>query len=359
MPAVQHHPDLAGHSLLGFGDKGLQCGLQRREPQAVINQFGPAPVGGPLEPAEFAFQRHMLEFGMGGDEHHRAGRLVDLPALDADQTVLNDVKTTHTLGTRAPVQFDDRFEHGDRLAVDGYWPAGLEADDHLVGSVPVQRRVFGVVVDVLGGRVPEMLQEAGFHGATPHVLIDGERRALGDIDRDRVLLGERNGLLPGPGVVPDRRQHVEIRCQRGESNLESHLVVALTGAAVSDDAPVVLPCGGHQVFDDQRSAQCRHQRVAIHVERVGLDGGQAVLLGELVAGIDHDGLNGPAVDGPLAHDLHILAALPEVDGDRHHLFAGLPPNPADGHRGVQAAGVGQDDALGHEVSPLGRCLTKV
>ena len=175
MPAVQHHPDLTGHPFLGLGHEGLQRGLQRREPQAVIDQLAPAPVSGALEPAEFALQRHMLQLGVGGDEHHRAGRLVNLPALDADQSVLNDVEAADTLGAGPPVEFDDGFQHSDRVAVDGHRPAALEADDHLVGGVPVQRWVFGVVVDVLGGRIPQVLQEAGLHRAAPHVLVDGER----------------------------------------------------------------------------------------------------------------------------------------------------------------------------------------
>ena len=69
------------------------------------------------------------------------------------------------------------------------------------------------------------------------------------------------------------------------------------------------------MLDDQRPADRRHQRIAVHVERVGLDGGQAVLVGELVAGIDHDGLDRAAVERPLPHHLHVLAALAEVDGD--------------------------------------------
>ncbi len=228
----------------------------------------------------------------------------------------------------------------------------LETDDHLVGGgAPVQRRVFGVVVHVLGRRVPEVFQEAGFHRPTPYVLVDGERRALGDVDRDRVFfLGERDRLLAGPGVVADRGgQHLEIRGQRGESDLEAHLVVALAGAAVGDDAAAVFTGRAHQMLDDQRPAQCGHQRVTVHIERVRLDGRQAVLLGELVAGIDHDRFDGTAIQGALADDLHVLAALAEVDGHGHHLFAGLLADPADGHRGVQAAGIRQDDAFGHEV----------
>src|SRR5580658_9138752 len=50
---------------------------------------------------------------------------------------------------------------------------------------------------------PGVFQEAGFHRAAPHVLVDGERGAFGDVDRDGVLLGEGDGLLPRPRVVAD------------------------------------------------------------------------------------------------------------------------------------------------------------
>ncbi len=121
---------------------------------------------------------------------------------------------------------------------------------------------------------------------------------------------------------------------------------------MGDDAAAVLARRVHQVLDDQRPAQRRHQRVAVHVERVGLDGGQAVLVGELVARVDHDGLDGTAVERALPHDLHVLAALTEVDGDRDDLAAGLLADPADRHRGVQTAGIRQDDALGHVTNLL-------
>ena len=190
-----------------------------------------------------------------------------------------------------------------------------------------------------------MFEEAGFHRAAPDVLVDRERRTFADVDRDGVLLGERDGLLARPRVVADRRQHLQIRCQRGESDLEPDLVVALAGAAVRDDAAAVLASGLDQVLGDQRPADRRHQRVAVHVQRVVEDGGQAVTLGELVAGVDDDGLDGAAVQRPLAHHLHVLAALAEVDRHRHDLAAGLLAYPADRHRGVQTAGIRQDDAF--------------
>ena len=112
-----------------------------------------------------------------------------------------------------------------------------------------------------------------------------------------------------------------------------------------DDAAAVLARRRDQVLDDQRPADRGHQRVAVHVQRVVQDGGQAVALGELVAGIDDDRLDGAAVQRPLAHDFHVLAALAEVDRHRHDLTAGLLAYPADGHRGVQTAGIRQDDAF--------------
>ena len=114
-----------------------------------------------------------------------------------------------------------------------------------------------------------------------------------------------------------------------------------------DGAALVLTGSGDQVLDDQRPADGRHQRVAVHVERIGLDRRQAVLVGELVAGVDDDGLDGPAVQGTLPDHLHVFAALAEVDGHGHHLTAGLLADPADRDRGVQTAGIRQDDALGH------------
>ena len=75
--------------------------------------------------------------------------------------------------------------------------------------------------------------------------------------------------------------------------------------------------------------------------------GRQYSLGELVLGVDDDRLDRAAVDGPLADDLHVLAALPEIDGDRDDLLAGLLADPADRYRGVQTAGIRQDDALGH------------
>jgi hypothetical protein len=132
-----------------------------------------------------------------------------------------------------------------------------------------------------------------------------------------------------------------------EEMLEPDLVVALAGAAVRDRGGAVLVGGGHQVLDDGRPGQRGDQRVAVHVEGVGLDRGEAVLLGELVPGVRDLRLDGAAGECPLADDVQVLAVLADVHRDGDDLGAGLLGDPADGDGGVQAAGVGEYDALGH------------
>ena len=84
----------------------------------------------------------------------------------------------------------------------------------------------------------------------------------------------------------------------------------------------VLAARRDEVAHDERAGQRRHQRVAVHVERVGAQRGQAVLLGELVAGVGDLGLDGAAGERALADDLEVLAALADVGGDRDDLGAG-------------------------------------
>ena len=93
-----------------MSDERVERALQRREPEAVVDQLAPALLDPALVAAEFAFQRDVLEFLVGSDKHHRAGRLVDLTALDADEPVLDDVEAADTLRAGAAVQFLDRLE---------------------------------------------------------------------------------------------------------------------------------------------------------------------------------------------------------------------------------------------------------
>ncbi len=224
--------------------------------------------------------------------------------------------------------------------------AVVEADHHLV-RLAGHGRVGGVGVDVLDRGVPRVLQHAGLHRAAPEVLVHRVRRALGLVDRQPAILGELDGLVPGHAAVADRGDHLQLRGDRADADLEADLVVALAGAAVRDGVGAVLLRGQRQVLGDHRPRQRRDQRVALQVQGVGPQRRQAVLLGELRLEVQHHRLDGAAVQRALADVVHVLATLTDVGGHADHLRAGLGTDPADRHRGVQAAGIGEHYPLGH------------
>ena len=243
--------DLAGDVLLGLVDEGVQVLLQRGEPLTVVDQLGPALVHGLLEPCLLALQGDVLQLAVGGHQGHRPGGLVDLAGLDAHQAVLDDVDPTDPLGTGAAVELLDDLQRGEGLTVQRHRDACVEGDVDDVGGRR-EGRVLGVVVDVLGGTVPDVLQEAGLHGAAPDVLVDGEGILLGGLDRQVVLLCVFDGLLTGQGQVAHRGDALQLRAEGLDGDLEADLVVALAGAAVGHRGGAELLGGGHQVLGDDR-----------------------------------------------------------------------------------------------------------
>ncbi|MCY1222478.1 hypothetical protein D9M72_345730 [compost metagenome] len=283
---------------------------------------------------------------MRGDQRHGTGGLVDFAGLDADEAVLDDVDPAHALGAGAAVEFLDGLQRGDPDTVDGDRHAGFEGDDDLIR----RRREFrggGVVVDVLGGGVPDVLEVAGFDGAAPDVLVDRVRVLLGGLDRQSLFLGEGDGLVAGQGEVADRGNALQVRAEGLDAHFEADLVVALAGAAVRHGGGTEFTGGLDQVLDDNRAGDRRDQRVVALVEGVGLQRGHAVLVGEFVAGIGHVGFDGAAAQGTLADGLQRLAALPDVDGHGDDLGTGCFTDPADRYGSIQATGVGQHNTLSH------------
>jgi hypothetical protein len=80
--------------------------------------------------------------------------------------------------------------------------------------------------------------------------------------------------------------------------------------------------------------------------------GRTEILSELVPSVDDNSLNGPAVQGALADEVHVLPTLADIDSHGHYLSAGLLGQPADAHAGVEATGVRQDNPIAHLSSPF-------
>ena len=82
-----------------------------------------------------------------------------------------------------------------------------------------------------------------------------------------------------------RRDHLEVRRQRPDRNIESDLVVALAGAAVRDGRRAFLPRRLNHQSGDERPAKRGGDGIDALVESVGLEGGKDELADELVADI--------------------------------------------------------------------------
>ena len=261
--------------------------LERREPQAVVDQLAPPLVDAALEPGHVPLDGHALQLLVRGDQRDRARRLVHLAALDADQPVLDHVEPADALRAGPPVQLGDGLERGDRLAVDGDRHARVEGDDDLV-RVARRGRVGGVASRGPRSGAFQMSSRKPVSTARPHRFWSieyGDLRVTSigrpfssayAIALSRVQAKSRAGAID-----------LQVGRQRAEPDLEPDLVVALAGAAVRDDRAAVLPGRRDQVLDDQRPAQRGHQRVAVHVEGVGAQRRQAEVGGELLARVDH------------------------------------------------------------------------
>ena len=143
---------------------------------------------------------------------------------------------------------------------------------------------------------------------------------------------------------------VEARVEGAHADVDAHLVVALAGAAVGDGGGAVLVRRLDQLLGDQRPADGRGQRVLVLVERVGHERRQAVVLGELLLGVDGHGGDGAGRLRAL-HDRRDVLDAAEVDEAGDDVVAVLLLEPRDEGRGVETAGVGEDDgAVGGAVA---------
>ena len=169
--------------------------------------------------------------------------------------------------------------------------------------------------DVVVGRVREVLDPLALRGPAPEVVVDRVRSGLrAALDRDPVLARVGDLLVAAHLPRAHRRDHLELRRQRGDRALDPHLVVALAGAAVRDR----VAAGPARVLDrelgDQRAAERGEERVAVAVVGVGPDRRQDVLVRELLARVDDVRLDRAELQRLALDDVVVLAGLAEVDG---------------------------------------------
>ena len=147
--------------------------------------------------------------------------------------------------------------------------------------------------------------------------------------------------LPGA----HRRDRLQLGRERSDGCLDPDLVVALAGAPVRDRVAATTARVLDGELGDQWAPERGEQRIAAAVQRVGLDSGCYVLARELLARVHHVAVERSELQRLGADDLVVLARLPQVDGQAHHLRVVGFLDPLEHHARVQSSGVEQQHAV--------------
>ncbi len=341
---------MAGDQRLALVDQRLQHLALGREPEAVVDQLRIAGHELVLQVRRAAVQGDGFDAPVGGDQDGPAGSLVDPARLHADVAVLDQVQAADAIVVAELVQPGEQSRGRQPLAIDRHCIAALEVDgDH---ARLVRRRLGGdgALIDVLGRLDGRILQHLALRGGVQKVGVHREGRFVALVfgDGDLVLFGEVDQrLAAGEGPLAPGGDHPDVGLQRVIAELEPHLIVALARGAVTDrvgpDAAGDVDLG----LGDQRPGDRGAEQVDALVERVGPEHREDVVADEFLAQIlDEDVLGLDAHhQGLLPRRLQLLA-LAEIGGEGHHFAGVLLLQPLEYDRGVETAGIGEDDLLG-------------
>ena len=158
----------------------------------------------------------------------------------------------------------------------------------------------------------------------------------------KAISAVREANLP----LAPRRDHLDVGLQRIGRELEAHLVVALAGRAMGDRVGADLARDLDQPLGDQRPRDRGAEQIEAFVLGVGAEHREDEVAHEFLAQIlDEDVLRLDAEHLGLGARRLELLALAEIGGEGHDLAAVGRLQPLEDDRSVEAAGIGEDDAL--------------
>ena len=186
----------------------------------------------------------------------------------------------------------------------------------------------------------EHMQEVG---------VDRKRRFAPLVlrDGDLVLFGEGEKRIAG-GELPfaPGRDDLDVGVQRIGRQLEAHLVVALARRAMGDRVGARFTGDLDQALGDERARDRRAQEILALVLRIGAEHRKDEVAHEFLAQVlDEDVLRLDAEQLSLLARRLKLLALAEIGGEGDDLGAVFRLQPFEDDGRVQAAGIGEDDAL--------------
>src|SRR5436190_15232437 len=282
---------------------------------------------------------------MGLVQQHRGRGFVDLAGFDPNEAVFDHVDPADPVLSGELVETLHEIDALDLRSVEPDRYALVKPDLDLVR---LRRRFVGIdrpLEDVARGGAPRILEHAGLDRAPPEIHVDAVRALLRRLNGDAVLLRIVDLLVARHvHAATHRRDHREVGRKSADREVEPHLIVALSSAAVRDEARVLRTRGVHEKLRQERAAERRRQRITVLVERSSLKCRPYEVTKEDVAGVLHDRLSRATRDG-LALDGVEIASRAKVPGAGDDLKAERLAEPRDGDAGVEAARVRQDAGL--------------
>ena len=337
-------PDPARHGLLGARDVGVEVTPVGGEPLALIHEARVFLRRRGLETCHLAVEDELLEGAMRGMQDDGRRCLVDLARLDPNEAILDQADSMQSAQL---IELRHQGRAGKGLPCHRHWnsPLKVELDESSAGGGGVHRR--RPVKCVLGGFEESILQDPGFDGAPPQILIDTVRRLRLDINGQSVGACVLDLLVPGHRhPIAKWRQHLEMRGQGADGDVETDLVVALAGRAVRNPARPFTDRHLDQQLRDQWPAKRRGQRVLTLVDRPRPQGWPAEALDEGSPGIEHIGLDGAGDHRSVSNRVEIRLAS-EIGCQGNHVKAATLGQPVHRDGRVEATGIREDNLLAH------------
>jgi len=189
-----------------------------------------------------------------------------------------------------------------------------------------------------GSFVCRIFEVEAFVGQMPQVLVLGVVGLLVDLERDVVLFRVLDLLLTAVEFPESPRSdnvHVRSKCLDGQ--LETYLIVALTGAAMADSVCAFLQCDLNDALCNDRSCKGGAEQVLL-VGCASLHGRDDEVVHKFLVQV-FDVQFGSAGLECLFFQTVQLGALTDVAGNCDNLTAVVLLEPRNQNRGVKAAGI--------------------
>ena len=324
----------------------VQVAEQRLVPEPGVDEERPLVVEHRLEVVLVDRADELLELLVRGEDDLGRRHLVEVAHLEPDDAVLDVVHDPHAVARADLARALQQLHQAEPLAVQRP-PAGRARTRS--PRPPARRarrcgRVTSSKTSSRGGSSRSSIGPPSDERPQRLSSIEYGSVSAAALHRDAVLARVLDLLLAAHLPAAHRRDDLQLGRERHDRGLDPHLVVALAGAAVGDRVAARLARLLHRDLRDQRPAERGEERVAAAVEGVGLDRRQHVVVGELLARVDHVALERAQVEGLLAHHVEVLAGLAQVHGERDHLGLVLVLDPLEHHARVEAARVEQQHA---------------